>query len=203
MLSNEVFALSCLAYYEEQGLIVDKTNGEFAHCPHPEGMGETGYYLLHEHHQHQGLLQSRDIGRKCFWGGDVKNWLLKADYFPDNFFELWDIYDQFMKNTSHLHTEEVRAKRGEASKAFQNTLAKEERQERMKKARQSPLFQSPGWNKKPVEITFPSGKIGVYPSARFASLSLGTNPSLVRGWIVNQGGEVKRQRYKGYRARFL
>ena len=57
MLPNEAFALACRAYYDEVGLIVDERNGEFAHCPYPEGMGETGYYLLHDHHQHQGILQ--------------------------------------------------------------------------------------------------------------------------------------------------
>lgn len=96
MLPNEVFALQCRAWYEEQGLIVDKTNGEFAHCPYPEDMGEKGYYLLHEHHQQQGLLQSQDVGEMCFFSGDVKKWLLECDPLPDNYFELWDIYDFFM-----------------------------------------------------------------------------------------------------------
>jgi hypothetical protein len=96
MLPNEVFALACRAYYEEQGLIVDEKNGQFAHCPYPQGMGETGYYLLWEHHQQQGLLQSKDVGKTCFFSGDTKKWLLECDPLPDNFFELWDIFDFFM-----------------------------------------------------------------------------------------------------------
>jgi hypothetical protein len=102
MLPNEVFALACRAWYEKQGLVVDERNGEFAHCPYPEGMGEIGYYLLHEHHQQQGLLQSKDVGKICFFSGDTKKWLLECDPFPDNYFELWDIYDFFMgeKGTS-------------------------------------------------------------------------------------------------------
>ncbi len=95
MLPNEEFALACRAYYEEQGLIVDETNGEFAHCPYPEGMGDTGYYLLHGHHQQQGLLQSEDVGKCCFFVGHAKKWLRECDYFPDNFFKLWDIYDVY------------------------------------------------------------------------------------------------------------
>jgi hypothetical protein len=95
MLPNERFALACRAYYEEQGLIVDETNGEFAHCPYPEGMGETGYYLLHGHHQHQGLLQSQDLDKCCFFIGHAKKWLNDLDYFPDNFFDLWDIYEKY------------------------------------------------------------------------------------------------------------
>ncbi len=97
MLPNEEFALGCRAWYEEQGLIVDETNGQFAHCPLPERYGDRGYYLLWEHHQHQGLLQSKDIGECCFFSGDTKKWLLECDHFPDNYFELWDIYDEFKK----------------------------------------------------------------------------------------------------------
>jgi hypothetical protein len=95
MLPNERFALACRAYYEEQGLIVDETNGEFAHCPYPEGMCETGYYLLHDHHQQQGILQSKDVGKCCFFPADALEWLRKCDYFPDQFLELWDIYTEY------------------------------------------------------------------------------------------------------------
>jgi hypothetical protein len=97
MLPNEVFALACRAYYEEQGLIVDKKNGEFAHCPYPEGMGEGGYYLLHDHHQQQGLLQSKDVGKMCFFSGDTKRWLLECDPIPEDYFQLWDIYETYIE----------------------------------------------------------------------------------------------------------
>ena len=92
MLPNEVFALECRKRYEEQGLIVDKRNGQFAHCPLPRGMGDEGVYLLWGDHQHQGLLQSRDVGRRCFYTYEVKRWL---DTFPEGFFELYEIYDEF------------------------------------------------------------------------------------------------------------
>jgi hypothetical protein len=97
MLPNEEFALGCRAWYEEQGLIVDETNGEFAHCPQPEKYGDTGYYLLHGHHQQQGLLQSKDIGECCFFSGHTKKWLLECEYFPENYFELWDIYEEYVR----------------------------------------------------------------------------------------------------------
>ena len=93
MLPNKVFALECRKKYEEQGLIVDKRNGQFAHCPLPKGMGDEGLYLLWGDHQHQGLLQSRDVGRRCFWAADVKRWL---DGFPEGFFELYGIYEEFI-----------------------------------------------------------------------------------------------------------
>ncbi len=116
MLPNEVFALACRAYYDEQGFIVDKTNGEFAHCPFPKGMGDKGYYLLWEHHQQQGLLQSWDMDRKCFWGGNVKKWLITCDYWPDNFFDLWDIYDLYVRDTTQLNSPEAKTKNIEAIK---------------------------------------------------------------------------------------
>ena len=93
MLPNKVFALECRKKYEEQGLIVDKRNGQFAHCPLPKGMGDEGLYLLWGDHQHQGLLQSRDVGRRCFYAYEVKRWL---DTFPEGFFELYEIYDEFI-----------------------------------------------------------------------------------------------------------
>jgi hypothetical protein len=117
MLPNEVFALACRAYYEEQGLIVDKTNGEFAHCPYPEGMGDTGYYLLHGHHQHQGLLQSKDVGKCCFFVGHAKKWLQECDYFPDSYFELWDIYEKYSSEHSKKANEKLHSEKDEEGKS--------------------------------------------------------------------------------------
>jgi len=98
MLPNEVFALECRKKYKEQGLIVDKRNGQFAHCPLPREMGDEGLYLLWGDHQHQGLLQSRDVGRRCFYTYEVKRWL---DTFPEGFFELYEIYDEFNSGKNH------------------------------------------------------------------------------------------------------
>lgn len=108
MLSNEKFALERRAYYDSIGLVVDERNGEFAHCPLPERYGDKGYYLLHGDHQHQGLLQSKDTGECCFFSGDAKKWLLACDPLPNNYFELWDIYDQFsILRIEKLHEEKT------------------------------------------------------------------------------------------------
>jgi hypothetical protein len=100
MLSNEVFALACRAYYDEMGLIVDGTNGEFAHSPLTRKECDTGYYLLHGHHQHQGLLQSRDLDKCCFYNVHTLTWLKELDYFPADYFELWDIYEKYASKKS-------------------------------------------------------------------------------------------------------
>ena len=117
MLSNEVFALACRAYYEEQGLIVDETNGEFAHCPQPERYGDAGYYLLHEHHQQQGLLQSQDIRECCFFIADALRWLKECNYFPENYFELWDIYDTYSSIQAKLASEKAHKEKNEEGKS--------------------------------------------------------------------------------------
>lgn len=122
MLSNEKFALECRRRYAEDGLVVDQRNGEFAHCPLPKGLGETGYYLLHDDHQWQGLLQSRDVGRRCFWVGDAKQWLLNSS-FVEGYFELWDIFEEFISGVHNGHhgkspSEETRRKISEAVKGL-------------------------------------------------------------------------------------
>jgi hypothetical protein len=95
VLPNEAFALRCRTLYKSIGLVVDATNGEFAHSPYPKDMCDTGHYLLHDHHQHHGILQSKDVGQCCFFVGHAKNWLLTCEVFPDNYFELWDIYEEY------------------------------------------------------------------------------------------------------------
>jgi len=206
MLPNEEFALACRAYYEEQGLIVDKTNGEFAHCPLPRSMGETGYYLLWEHHQHQGLLQSRDVGRRCYFTSDVKKWLLTADYFPDNFFELWDIFEEIEKTSfDPKHLEKMRACR--TTKSFARTGEKHSK--RMKKelsilSTQEKRMRTRAANNatsKRIEITFPNGLIGIYPSTALAATFLGTDQPRVAGWA--RKNRKPSGRFKNYSARYL
>lgn len=118
MLLNEVFALACRAYYDEQGLIVDARNGQFAHCPYPKGMGETGYYLLWEHHQQQGLLQSRDLGKCCFFPSDAKKWLENCESFPDHYFELWDIYEEFASLLGKKASEKAHSEKDELGRSL-------------------------------------------------------------------------------------
>ena len=102
MLPNEVFALECIARYAKEGLVRDST-WEFAHCPYPKPRGQKnrltgdkGYWLTFNDHQHQGLLQSVDVGRKCYYTYKVKLWL---DTKPPGYEELIVIYNKFNKHT--------------------------------------------------------------------------------------------------------
>jgi hypothetical protein len=118
MLSNEIFALDRRAYYDSIGLIVDSTNGEFAHSPLTRKECDTGYYLLHDDHQYQGLLQSRDLDKCCFFPAHAKNWLKNCDPFPSNFFELWDIYEKYASKLSKENAEKLHEKRDELGRSI-------------------------------------------------------------------------------------
>jgi hypothetical protein len=109
MLPNEVFALECIARYAREGLVVNRRtihNGrraQFAHCPEPRPKGQKwrlsgdkGYWLTFNDHQKQGLLQSVDLGRRCYFIQDVKMYL---DTKPPGYEELYEIYNKFNKLT--------------------------------------------------------------------------------------------------------
>jgi hypothetical protein len=110
MLPNEEFALACRAYYDEIGLIVDATNGEFAHSPLTKKECDTGYYLLHGHHQHQGLLQSEDLNKCCFFPYYALKWLKECDYWPENYFDLWAIYEKYSSDLSRKNVKKTNEK---------------------------------------------------------------------------------------------
>ena len=122
LFDNELFAIECVAKYAMEGLDVkqggvhDGYPDEFAHCPYPMPKGQTwrlagdlGYWLTFYDHQHQGLLQSVDEGRMCYWNADVKKYL---DTWPPGCFELWDIYDKFNKLTEETKRKISKALRG-------------------------------------------------------------------------------------------
>lgn len=230
MLPNEVFALACRTYYEEQGWIVNKSNGQFAHCPYPQSMGDTGYYLLWDHHQHQGLLQSRDVGKCCFFVGHAKKWLQECNYFPANYFELWDIYDTYSKKVAeHFNEPTVRQKTNEALRAAETKAKMRKTREergitsdhlrdpevrlRAKRTMLSFWDSEEGILKRQeiknrrapraqyVEITFPNGRVGVYSTVKLASTALGVSKETVRR-LVKQNAS-KKGKMKGYSGRVL
>ena len=106
MLPNERFALSCLQKYAESGDLIDNTNGVFAHCPKPKCEGGTeGVYLTFEDHQIQGVLQSLDFNRCCFFYPDVLKFFISPDVWPDDLFCLWDTAEQiWLNNQKQLST---------------------------------------------------------------------------------------------------
>ena len=219
MLPNEVFALACRAYYEEQGLTVDERNGQFAHSPLTQKECDTGYYLLWEHHQQQGLLQSIDLGKCCFWTPHARQWLTACDYWPDNYFELWDIYERFareqgLKNVHLCHTPEAELKRVETYKkrghknthlsggevrarATQSMREFWTSEEGMKKRRVIRNRRAP--RARTIEVEFPNGRLGVYSCVRLASIALGVDVATICRWI--KGKNAPQGRFKGLKVR--
>ena len=102
------FVAKCYANYAELGLEPgNPDDGEWqnAHYPAPDPEGTVTIPLLFSDHQIQGLLQSEEYGRRCFWSGHTKKFLAYGP-FISNWFELWDIYDKWIEeHNRRLHEE--------------------------------------------------------------------------------------------------
>jgi len=94
-MDQHTFVRDCLAYYEEQGL-TPEPGGEWqeAHYPSPRDVGNKTIWMLHDHHQQQGLLQSEEYQRPCFFNADVLRFLTHGPFVP-GWFELHDAYDRW------------------------------------------------------------------------------------------------------------
>jgi len=204
MLTNEIFALQCLERYAEYGIIVDKTNGVFAHCPLPKGMGDTGYYLTWEDHQHQGLLQSVDIGKRCFWVGDTKKWLNSLEYFPDDYFKLWDIYEKFISG-EHSGYFGVFKKRKPRAKETKYKLRKANLGKKLPSNVRNKISKTKtgklNTNGQKVEVVFPDGKVEIYPTVAELQRRLQGCYSTLREWSSNNR-TPRRGKFAGYTFRY-
>lgn len=191
MLPNERFALACRSYYDEIGLVVDERNGQFAHCPYPKDMGDEGYYLLWEHHQQQGLLQSRDVGKRCFFTGHTYKWLIECDPFPDKYFELWDIYEEFISGKHHPLWKVTGKKHpswGNKNPSVSKSNVK----------RNGELHH----NSKRIEVTFPDGTIEVFPCVENVASRLNSNRASISVW-ARKGFTPRWGKCAGFRFRYL
>ena len=197
---------------------MDATNGQFAHCPFPKGMGETGYYLLWEHHQQQGLLQSRDVGKRCFFVGHAHKWLKECKYWPDNYFDLWNIFEEFSKpahDISYLQSDEVKQRRrdGQKKTGYSGQLQTEEAKNRAAEGRRifwrsdrSLELREKFRNRRPsrarkVEIEFVNGRVGTYSTVKIAAIALGVNPGTIGRWL--QGVRCPSGAFRGLKVREL
>ena len=97
------FVRGCLAFYEEEGLTPEK-GWDKAHYPAPENQGDATIWMTHNHHQHQGLLQSREYGQCCFYNGGAYQFLTEGPFVP-GWFELWDIYDEYKGENGRKNVE--------------------------------------------------------------------------------------------------
>ncbi len=96
MLTQKDFIRKCYDRYKALGLETenkDDGNWEKAHYPLPQPEGKRWVWLLQQDHFVQGVLQSEEVGRCCFWSGDVKPFL--KDHWCDEWFEIFDLYEKW------------------------------------------------------------------------------------------------------------
>ena len=100
------FVAKCYANYAELGLEPgNPDDGEWqdAHYPAPDPEGDKTIPLLYNDHQQQGLYQSEEYNRVCFWVGHTRKFLTQGP-FVENWFELWDLYDKWVgERLSKVH----------------------------------------------------------------------------------------------------
>ena len=101
-MNQHTYVENCQRFYFENGLEPgnpDDGNWQEAHYPLPRDKGDDVVLLLFEHHQVQGLLQSEEMGGRCFFPGDTKKFFTSGP-FVDNWFELWDLYEKWQSTFS-------------------------------------------------------------------------------------------------------
>lgn len=89
-----------LEWYEEQLITIgDPTEGVWndCHSPLPKGQCDTTYKLLRQHHLIHDLYQSHELDEQHVFLSEVKNLLYHSSYFVENWFELCDIHEYFVK----------------------------------------------------------------------------------------------------------
>jgi hypothetical protein len=183
LLPNEVFALECIARYAREGLVVDSSNGQFAHCPYPkpEGQkkrlpGDEGYWLTFNDHQHQGLLQSKDVGRRCYIPYMVRRYF---DTWPPGCFDLWDIYDEYNKKTLEWREAQSERMSGEKSPHYGKTGALHH-------------------NSKAIIAIQPDGTELHFGSGREAARELGISNNHLSSRYLKTGKSPARGKFKGW-----
>ena len=113
MITQKEYVEGCLKYYAENGIQPgDPEEGlwEEAHYPLPSSEGSDTILLLHDHHQVQGILQSEEVGRKCYWDGEVRKFLTYGP-FVDCWFDLWIYYQKW----SNIHSKQMGSLGGRGS----------------------------------------------------------------------------------------
>lgn len=116
-LNQHDFVQKCLSKYEEEGAYPgDGLIWEKAHYPAPEGLGRETIWLTWEDHQIQGLLQSEEYGRCCFWSKSVD--LFLDSTFCENWFYLCELKDKWRTDLSKRTALELHSNKDEQGRSL-------------------------------------------------------------------------------------
>ena len=133
-----------LEWYEEQLITIgDPTEGVWndCHSPLPRGQCDTTFKLLRQHHLIHDLYQSYELDEQHVFLSEVKNLLYHSSYFVENWFELCDIHEYFVKKLN-THRGKVAAEKGLCGLQRPDVLAKAQEEKLKSKVWREAIRQS-------------------------------------------------------------
>lgn len=95
-MNQHTFVAAVQKFYKENDIQPGDPNEgawEEAHFPAPKDEGDNVILLLHEHHQVQGLLQSEEFEKTCFFSAHTKKFL--DSNWCENWFELCELHEKW------------------------------------------------------------------------------------------------------------
>ena len=114
------YVRKCIESYKDNGIVPgDPEEGVWndAHYPAPEKEGDETVQLLWDHHQVQGILQSEEYGKCCFWLGDSRTFLTKGPFVEDWFY-LWELYDKWSSDCASNAVKKAHSKKDSNGKSI-------------------------------------------------------------------------------------
>lgn len=141
-LNQHDFVRQCLERYAADGSHPgDGDKWDDAHYPAPKGIGHQKIKLKHWDHQVQGLLQSEEYGRVCFFAGDAKRFL-DSGPFVEGWFELYEIFAKYAAvNAEQTNKKLTFEQRSEVMRRVHASRTTEERAKLAKKIQENRTFE--------------------------------------------------------------
>jgi hypothetical protein len=203
-MNHHDYVQNCIRFYKENDITPgDPEEGTWnnAHYPLPKGQGNHTIPLLWEHHQVQGILQSEECGKCCFWLGDARRFLNNGS-FVENWFELWDLYEKWSSIAGRKAVEKAHSLKNSSGKSILGVKNGKQQAARMNEvlhqARddQGRSLTGVRASERLHSVKDESGK-----SVRGTNLAKSTNKQLwkctITGFISNPGALTNYQKAKG------
>lgn len=187
MKSQHQFVSECIARHSEEGAHPqDGDIWEEAHFPFPRDCGDQTIALRFWEHQVQGILQSEEMGRVCFFAGDAKRFFSSGPFVED-WFELYDLFEKWMKlgaKESHRKIHGPKNSEGKSVVAVKAAIASHAKKDRLGKSINGKRASTAAHSKKNA-----SGKSVTAVKAGKASAKTGKNCRKVKVVCLESGKE--------------